>query len=64
MPVSKPVMISVVATAVLLLDHEPPKVASLNVVVTPWQINVVPVIANGSGLTVTVVNTKQPPVVV
>ena len=42
------------------LLHAPPAVALLKVVVEPAQTLVVPVIAAGSGLTVTVVVTAQP----
>ena len=49
-----------VATEVLLLIHVPPAVASLNVVDDPIHTDVVPVMAAGSGLTVTTLVTKQP----
>jgi hypothetical protein len=46
----------IVATAVLLLTHDTNGVvASLNVVVEPWQADVVPAIAAGVGLMVTFV---------
>jgi hypothetical protein len=50
-PVTTPRLVTV-ATAVLLLAHVPPVVASERVVVLPVQIVVVPVIALGVGLTV------------
>jgi hypothetical protein len=44
----------------LLLVHVPPATASLSVVVAPAQMLVVPLIADGNGLTVTVVVAAQP----
>jgi hypothetical protein len=50
----------IVATAGVALLHVPPAVALLNVVVALTHTLVVPVMAAGSGLTVTVVVTAQP----
>jgi hypothetical protein len=50
----------IVATPVVALLQVPPGVASLNVVVEPTQTIVVPVIAAGSGFTVTVVVMEHP----
>jgi hypothetical protein len=43
------------ATAVLLLAHPPPDVASVRLVVLPAHTDVVPVIDEGSAFTVTVI---------
>jgi len=59
-PVTIPELEPTVASAVLLLVHVPPVVASLNVVVANGQRTIVPVIAAGSGLTVSVVVVKHP----
>jgi hypothetical protein len=59
-PVSTPVVAWMVAIALLLLLHVPPAVASLSMVVAPLQIDVVPVIASGSGCTVIGVFVSQP----
>ena len=56
MPDTAPEGEPTVAIAVLLLLHVPPVVASPSVVVAPAQTLVVPVIAAGAGLTVTVAN--------
>ena len=53
-PVTTPDAEPTVATPVLPEVHVPPAVASLSVVVSPAQTTAVPVIADGSGLTVTV----------
>ena len=53
-PVTIPVVAPTVAVAVLLLLHVPPVVGSLSVVVAPMHTTAVPVIAAGSGFTVTV----------
>lgn len=58
-PVTTPPALTV-AMAVLLLLHGQPGVASFSVVVAPWHINVVPVIATGSGVTVTTAYALQP----
>ena len=55
LPVTTPVTVFTVATVVLLLLHAPPVVPLLNVVVRPEQTEVIPDIAVGNGLTVTVV---------
>ncbi len=54
-PVTTPVPEPTVAVLVFALIHVPELVASLNVVVAPIQTDAVPVMAAGSGLTVTVV---------
>ena len=59
-PVTNPVLVPIVATAVRLLLHVPPGVPSLKVVVSPAHIVVLPDIAAGKGLTVTVTVLKQP----
>ena len=59
-PVATPVVEPIVATVVVPLLHVPPTVEVLNVVVAPWQILVVPVIAAGNGITVNVLTVKQP----
>lgn len=53
MPVNKPVIEVMLATAVLLLAHVPPIVASASKPEAPTQATAVPVIAGGSGFTVT-----------
>ena len=55
-----PVAVTTVATLVLPLIQRPPVVELLSVAVAPGQILVVPVIAAGSGLTVTTAVRKQP----
>lgn len=63
MPVAIPVTIpkpETVATAVLLLLHIPPAVASLRAIVAPAHTVVGPVIADGKGFTVTTVVMLQP----
>ena len=55
-PVFTPVRIppAIVATAVLLLNHEvPPDVASVNVVVLPTHVVIAPKIGDGTANTVT-----------
>jgi hypothetical protein len=52
-PQATPVEEPIVATAVLPLIQEPPGVVLLSVVQLPIQAKVAPVIAAGSGLTVT-----------
>jgi hypothetical protein len=49
-----------VATAVLVLVHVPPGVASLSPIVDPRHMDVNPCIAAGTGLTVTTAVSKQP----
>jgi hypothetical protein len=56
-PVTTPVPVATVAIAGLALDHVPPAVALLSVVVRPGQTINVPVIAAGAVFTVTVVVT-------
>jgi hypothetical protein len=52
-PVTTPVVDTTVAIVVVPLVQVPPLVASVNVVVSPWQTLVVPLMAVGSGFTVT-----------
>ena len=59
MPVTTPVLFTV-AAVVLLLLHAPRGLASLSAVVKPAHTLVVPVIADGNGLTVTCVVVWQP----
>ena len=59
-PETIPALMPTVAVEVLLLLQVPPTVASLNVVVKPAHTFDAPVIADGVGLTVTVVITLQP----
>src|ERR1019366_9069008 len=63
MPETTPVL-PTVATAVLLLLHVPPGVASVSVVVLPAQTVAVPVTDDGNAFTVTVAEAVQPPDVV
>lgn len=58
-PATMPVVTPMVATAVLLVVHVPPPVL-LSVTGDPMHIVVLPVIADGSGLTVTVVTAVHP----
>jgi hypothetical protein len=51
---------SIVATVVILLAHVPPAVASVSVVVRPWQTLSVPVMIEGSEFTVTIAVEMQP----
>jgi hypothetical protein len=59
-PVTIPKTGSVVATAELLLPHDPPMVALLKAAVNPAQICIDPVITPGIGFTVTIVAATQP----
>lgn len=59
-PVSMPDVKPIVATPVLLLPQEPPPVLLLSVEVVDWHIVVVPAIAEGVGLIVTIAVTWQP----
>lgn len=59
-PVTIPVPEPTVATAVLLLLHEPPPEALVSVVVVPGHAVSVPPIAAGNGLTVTAWVARQP----
>jgi hypothetical protein len=52
-PVTTPFAEPTVAIAMSLLLHVPDAVASVNVMVEPWHTVVAPVIAAGTGLTVT-----------
>jgi hypothetical protein len=58
--VNEPEVDPIVATGVLLLLHVPPVITSVNVVVVPGQMLNVPVIADGTGLTVTIVVARHP----
>ena len=60
LPVAIPLLKPMVSTAVLLLAHVPPVVASDKVVVKPTHTVMVPVMADGSAFTVTVAVMKQP----
>ena len=55
MPITTPVESPAAAILVSLLVHVPPAVASVNVIVDPWQILDPPDIAAGTALMVTVV---------
>lgn len=59
-PLDTPVALPIVATAVFELTHVPPVDASLSVPLAPVQISVGPVMAAGSGFTVTFVVTEHP----
>jgi hypothetical protein len=59
-PVNSPEVKPMDAITVLLLAHVPPVVASVNVVVAPAQMLVVPTIFEGVGFTVTVVLVEHP----
>lgn len=59
-PVTSPTVGITGATAVLLLLHEPPGVASVSVLDPPRQKLVVPVMAAGFGYTNTVIVVRQP----
>ena len=52
-PVTTPVVEPIVAIVVVPLVHVPPVVASVNVVVSPWQTLAVPDIPAGLAFTVT-----------
>jgi hypothetical protein len=60
MPTIEPDPGAAVATAVLLLVHVPPVMASLRTIVKPWQTFAAPIIAEGVGRTVTVVVVMHP----
>ena len=59
-PVTIPVPAPTEAIEVLLLLHVPPLVASLSEVVSPTQTLLTPVIADGVGLTVSIIVVVQP----
>jgi hypothetical protein len=59
-PLTRPVVKPTAATVVLLLLHVPVPEPSLNVVVAPIHTDLTPLIADGSGLTVTVAVTLHP----
>ena len=59
-PVNVPVVPSMVATAGLPLVHTPPVTVLLNVDDSPTHTPATPVIADGTGLTVTVCVAIQP----
>jgi hypothetical protein len=58
-PVTIPVDVPMVAVAIELLDHVPPAVRSVRVVVNPWHTVVVPVIFE-MGLTNILIVAIQP----
>jgi hypothetical protein len=60
MPLITPLAAPIVATDVLPLLHKPPVTASLHVVAAPMHTLPLPVIADGSALTVIVFVTMQP----
>ena len=62
-PPNTPVVAPIVATEVLLLVQVPPGVASLNVLVDPWHMDVLPTMPDGRGFTVIVVVLLHPAVV-
>jgi hypothetical protein len=59
-PVTTPVPLTTVATVVLPLDHVPPVVPSVNVIVEPAQNDVEVEIAGGVVLTVIIAVVVQP----
>jgi hypothetical protein len=59
-PITTPVLLSIVATDVLVLLHDPPEVALLRVAAEPTHIADGPVIAEGGALTVRVLVIIQP----
>ena len=59
-PLKKPVDTPTVATPVLLLNHDPPGVASVSVRVEPAQTDDTPLMLAGERLMVTAVVVKQP----
>lgn len=63
MPVTTPVLEPMVAVPVLALVHAPPDGVQLNVVVAPSHTTVVPLIAPGAEVTVTVLTAKQEPII-
>jgi hypothetical protein len=63
LPVTIPLPEPIPAIEELLEVHVPPAVLSVNAVVCPTQIAVAPMIASGSGFTVTVVVAEQPALV-
>jgi hypothetical protein len=60
MPVTSPVPLTTVATVVVPLDHVPPVVPSVNVIVVPEQNGDEAGIVTGSAFTVTIVVVKHP----
>jgi len=62
-PAAIPELLPMDATVVLLLLHVPPPDGSPNVVVRLTQMFVLPVIADGKGLTVTIAVVEHPPAV-
>ena len=63
-PVTTPVAELTVATEVLELDHVPPEVASVSVIEEPGHTVLLPAIAAGPGVTVTVFTTLPQPLTV
>ena len=56
-PVTTPVPAPIVATAALELDHAPPPLVSVKVVVLPWQTDFVPLIISSTKIVTVVVVT-------
>ena len=59
-PVTTPIVVTTVPTAVLLLLHVPPELVLASVVVRPVHTVAEPIIAGGSGATVTTTVRLQP----
>ena len=59
-PVTRPVLLTTVATVVVPLDHVPPVVPSVKVIVVPEQNGDEEGIVAGNAFTVTTVVVKQP----
>jgi len=59
-PVTTPVPLATVATVVVVLDHVPPVVPSVNVIVEPTQNDDDAEIVAGNAFTVTTVVAEQP----
>jgi len=59
-PVTTPVPLATVAIVVVVLDHVPPVVPSVNVIVEPAQNDDDAEIVAGNALTVTIVVAEQP----
>jgi hypothetical protein len=59
-PLIKPATLPVAATAVLLLDHVPPPVSVLRVMLLPTHTDALPDMGDGPGVTVTLRVVKHP----
>jgi hypothetical protein len=59
-PVTTPVLEVTEPISGLLLAQAPPEGPLLSVVVNPWQTDIAPVITDVAGLTVMVINVRQP----